>query len=214
MEKEIIVLTKSSKKGGYCIAGVDTTTGEWIRPVSNDTRKEGAVPLTDILYEDGTELQLLDIVKINFIKPKPTKAQPENYLYDDSRYWIKTGSSSIDEVIKFRGYDKINKVFYNNKKELEEEELGSDNSLLLLNVKNSCIFIKTFSDSGDKSIQFNFEYNNQNYIFFKVSDKKILDKYSDKCNGRFDEKEFRRVVFSLTDKFKGKYYKMVAQLFD
>lgn len=213
MEKEIIVLTKSSKKGGYCIAGVDTNTGEWIRPVSDDISKEGAVPSNDIVYKNGTELQLLDIVKINFIKHKPTKVQPENYLYENKR-WIKTGSSSIDKVIEFRGYDKISEIFYNTKKELDEGEVGSDNSLLLLNVKNSYFFIKTFN--GNKRVQFNFEYNNQIYKYFKVSDKKILDKYSNKSDGTLDKKESRIVVFSLTDKYykTRKYYKMVAQLFD
>lgn len=32
-KREIIVLTKSSKYGGLCVAGVDYNTGHWVRLV-------------------------------------------------------------------------------------------------------------------------------------------------------------------------------------
>lgn len=67
MEKEIIILAKSSKHGEYCIAGVDSKSGEWIRPVSDNITNEGSIPLQDITYEDGTQIQILDQVKIEFL---------------------------------------------------------------------------------------------------------------------------------------------------
>ena len=33
MKKDIIVLTKSDKRAGYCVAGIDRLTGEWVRIV-------------------------------------------------------------------------------------------------------------------------------------------------------------------------------------
>lgn len=36
MKKDIIVLTCSAKHGGYCVAGIDTETNEWIRLVASD----------------------------------------------------------------------------------------------------------------------------------------------------------------------------------
>lgn len=44
MEKEIIILTKSAKYGGLCVAGVDFKTGEWVRLV-----KKGGGRLLGIL---------------------------------------------------------------------------------------------------------------------------------------------------------------------
>lgn len=43
MEKKIIILTKSKKHSGYCVAGIDYETGEWIRLVSSDLETEGAL---------------------------------------------------------------------------------------------------------------------------------------------------------------------------
>ena len=45
MEKrQIIVLSKSSKYQDYCVAGIDIYTGEWIRPITNNTVKENGIP--------------------------------------------------------------------------------------------------------------------------------------------------------------------------
>ena len=41
MEKKIIILTKSKKHSGYCVAGIDYETGEWIRLVSSDSETGG-----------------------------------------------------------------------------------------------------------------------------------------------------------------------------
>jgi hypothetical protein len=214
MHKEIIILAKSAKHGEYCIAGVDIKTGEWIRPVSNNMAKEGSVPLIDITYVDGNQVQIFDIVKIKLLKHKPTISQPENYLYDSTKYWEKTGRSNLEELIKQRGYDQVNQIFYNNGKEVSEEELCAQPSLLFLNVKNSYIFIKTF-DEGNKKIQFNFKYNNIDYEYFKISDEAIKKEFLNEYDGTHNYRENLPVVFSLTDKYRptGKYYKMVAQMF-
>lgn len=212
MFKEIIVLAKSSKRGGYCIAGVDTETGEWIRPISDNSVKEGAVPREDIMYSNGKELEILDKVKIKIKSANPTESQPENYVYDSSEVWEKTGRSSLDSVLRFRGYDRVDKVFYNIGNSVTENEIGGQPSLLLLNVKNSYIFIRSFED---KKIQLNFEYNNQSYKYFKISDELIKYKYQDKIDGNYNYKDNLAVVFSLTDRYdkSNKYYKMAAQLF-
>lgn len=53
MEKDIIILTKSFEKSGYCIAGIDYETGEWIRLVSSDIFNEGAVPKEQLTLDNG-----------------------------------------------------------------------------------------------------------------------------------------------------------------
>jgi hypothetical protein len=60
MYKEIIVLAKSPKRGEYCIAGIDTFSGEWIRPISSNINNEGSVPVEDITYNDGKQIEVLD----------------------------------------------------------------------------------------------------------------------------------------------------------
>lgn len=214
MNKEIIVLAKSSKHGEYCIAGVDTITGQWVRPVSSNVTNEGAVPLRDIIYKDGTEVQILDKVKINIVEHKPTNSQPENYIYNPTVTWKKEGVSSLEEVISLRGYDEANNIFYNTKKEVSQYELSGQPSLLLVNVKNSYIFIKTFEE-GVPRIQFNFSYNNLEYKYFKVGDEVVKRNLINKPDGSYYFRANLDVVFSLTDKYDrtGKHYKMAAQMF-
>lgn len=212
IQKEIIVLAKSSKHSEYCIAGIDTTTGEWVRPVSDNISSEGAVPLEQITYQDGSELQVLDIVSIQFIKPVPTKSQPENYLYDPDHCWVKTGHATIEEVIQKRGYDDVEEIFYNTDKVVSEEEIDYSPSLLLLRVENPKIYIKTFES---QKIDLNFKYRNTWYNFFRISDIQIKQQYTDKEDGKYSCGISRIVVLSLTGKYEGsgKYYKMVAHIF-
>lgn len=213
MYKEIVVLARSTKRGGYCIAGVDTITGEWIRPISNDVLNEGAVPLSDITYRNGERIEIFDIVKIKLTSYNPTKSQPENYIYDSSEKWEKIGKSSLKEIINFRGYDTTNKIFYNTDKSVKESEINGSPSLLLVNVKNPCIFIKTFPEK--RKIQLNFEYNNEKYKFIKISDERINNIYKDVTDGCYNIQNNLSVVFSLTDKYiyTNEYYKMAAQMF-
>ncbi|GAB6156012.1 hypothetical protein JCM17380_47640 [Desulfosporosinus burensis] len=64
MGKEIILLAESKKYNNLCIAGIDTSTGEWIRIVSQDSGVSHAVKVEDAIYEDGSVPELLDIVEI------------------------------------------------------------------------------------------------------------------------------------------------------
>ena len=43
MKKEVAILTKSSKYKGYCVAGIDVNTGEWVRFVSDNEQTHGAL---------------------------------------------------------------------------------------------------------------------------------------------------------------------------
>ncbi len=218
MNREIIVLAKSSKHNDYCIAGIDLSTGKWIRPISLNASKEGAIPLRDITYKNGETVQIFDIIKIDITHHKPTKAQPENYVYNPLVPWVKIDRTTLEEVTKFRGYDQPGMIFYNMGKEVSETELedkqAKKHSLLFVNVKNSCVFVKTFQP-GKPRYQFNFVYNNINYEYFKISDRKVISSLDNVGDGRYNHKTNLPVVFSLTGKYQltGRYYKMVAQMF-
>ena len=56
-------MAKSNKHSNYCIAGIDINNREWVRPVSSLTHIERAVPREDATYENGEEVQVLDIVR-------------------------------------------------------------------------------------------------------------------------------------------------------
>ncbi len=58
---QIVCLANSKKHGDRCIAGIETSTGKWIRPVSN--LDDGRVPINMCLV-DGEEPLPLDILEI------------------------------------------------------------------------------------------------------------------------------------------------------
>ena len=211
MEKKIIILTKSKKHSGYCVAGIDYETGEWIRLVSSDLETEGAVPCEDLQCSNGETLEVYDIIMCRLLRKCGTIVQPENCLYDESVKWKKVGKSNLDEVIKIHGYDSVEYVFENEDTKLPADWIFSGNpSLCLLKVKDASIWVKTFED---KKISLNFTYDDVRYKYMSISQIDLLNYYRNKTDDSYPLGTVT-VVFSLTDKYywNGKYYKVVAQI--
>jgi hypothetical protein len=211
MEKKIIILTKSKKHSGYCVAGIDYETGEWIRLVSSDLETEGAVPWEDLQCSNGETLEVYDIIMCRLLRKCGTIVQPENCLYDETVKWEKVGKSNLDEVIKIHGYDSVEYVFENEDTKLPADWIFSGNpSLCLLKVKDASIWVKTFED---KKISLNFTYDDIQYKYMSISQIDLLNYYRNKTDDSYPLGTVT-VVFSLTDKYywNGKYYKVVAQI--
>lgn len=211
MEKKIIILTKSKKHSGYCVAGIDYETGEWIRLVSSDLETEGAVPWEDLQCSNGETLEVYDIIMCRLLRKCGTIVQPENCLYDETVKWKKVGKSNLDEVIKIHGYDSVEYVFENEDTKLPADWIFSGNpSLCLLKVKDASIWVKTFED---KKISLNFTYDDVQYKYMSISQIDLLNYYRNKTDDSYPLGTVT-VVFSLTDKYywNGKYYKVVAQI--
>lgn len=211
MEKKIIILTKSKKHSGYCVAGIDYETGEWIRLVSSDLETEGAVPWEDLQCSNGETLEVYDIIMCRLLRKCGTIVQPENCLYDETVKWKKVGKSNLDEVIKIHGYDSVEYVFENEDTKLPDDWIFSGNpSLCLLIVKDASIWVKTFEN---KKISLNFTYDDIQYKYMSISQIDLLNYYRNKTDDSYPLGTVT-VVFSLTDKYywNGKYYKVVAQI--
>lgn len=209
MRKEIIVLTKSIKHNGYCVAGIDANTGEWIRLVSSDYESEGAVPPEMLRYHDGTIVQIYDIISVEIIKHVPTYVQPENFLYSCDEKWKKIGISNLDEVLELHGYDNPIYVFGNTDKSLPSDwKFTGDSSLLLLKVTEPVIWVKTFEN---KKVSLSFAYKNNKYNYISITQDKFMS-LTDGCYSAGSDS----IVFSLTDRYyyNGKYYKVVAQILE
>ena len=210
MKKTIVIMTKSSKITGFCVAGIDIQTGEWIRLVSDDEIGEGAVALKDMIYQDGTEMQILDVVTIECLDHVPTDAQCENYLYDSRHYWQKIGKYLLDDVFELIECQNKGYVFENTNKFLEEFEVTGE-SLLLVSISDIALHVSFNPYKNKNQYRIDFTYNNKKYNDFSVSDIKLKNRY--KSVGDYLISGEHYAVFSLTGEFKGKCYKMLAQLF-
>lgn len=212
MKKQIIILAKSIKHfPNYCIAGIDVETGKWIRPISSFDDIEGAVPLEHLRQANGEELNILDVVEIDFIKHVPSIAQSENYIYNENIMWKKVGEIGLEELINIYGLSDPEYIFENTDKELSDIDISGE-SLLFVKIQDPVVFIKTFDK---KKIQLCFTYMGRRYNYFRIEDPTLKQQFWEYDDGIYNLDNEMYAVFSLTGKWNvtGKYYKILANIF-
>ncbi|MDR0606648.1 MAG: hypothetical protein LBG80_20445 [Bacteroidales bacterium] len=91
MQKDICILANSRKKGGFCVAGKDVTTNEWVRIVGDSNGTE--LSLTQIAYSDTmgqvhrTPYEPFNkFLRIDLGQCVPLNYQPENILVTPTRW--------------------------------------------------------------------------------------------------------------------------------
>ena len=220
MEKEIIIMAKSWKRGDYCIAGIDTTSAEWVRIVSADAARQHAVTDEDMKYEDGTSPQILDRVRIECTAHTPNDYQPENYTMDSSYYWEKTGRADIDEIIDLHPTEFHGMLFYNNDKKVTPREVqaisdANKYSLALIRPLNTLINVKRWDGSTRPKITACFKYGAINYRFITVTDPVFARSYQALDDGDYSLDNVYFVV-SLADPnpSDGDHWKLVATVLE
>jgi hypothetical protein len=158
MKKQIVIMTKSLKDKDYCVAGIDTSSGKWIRLVS--TKDGGAFPKE--LFDDSN-INVLDVIEVQFKSPEPYKMQKENWLIDETKPIVKLGSRTLNQVLALRPHDKPKFIFGNDKGELAADEVkGLDHSLEMLYVRNLA-FDTSLKGDGRHHHKVVFEYNGTKY---------------------------------------------------
>lgn len=75
---ELICLANSTKMGGRCVAGLATDSAGWIRPVAGDT-DHGQLYQRHYGLGQGEEPEVLDVLEIELLRPRPGPGQPENW---------------------------------------------------------------------------------------------------------------------------------------
>lgn len=81
IKKQILCLANSRKYGGRCVVGKEVLpdrTLAWVRPVSDYGK--GEVMPDEMCFDDESMPQLLDVIEVPLVEPKPLSYQPENWL--------------------------------------------------------------------------------------------------------------------------------------
>jgi hypothetical protein len=94
-----VCLANSRKLNGRCVAGKEYLSGDpglWVRPVS--AREHEEVSEYERQYEDGSDPQVLDVLDVPLLEPRPKDYQPENWLLDPDHYWERCGRIGWDEL--------------------------------------------------------------------------------------------------------------------
>jgi hypothetical protein len=216
MIKEIVLLTKSKKIGNYCISGVDTETGEWVRIISEDNNIQNAVRASDIKYQDGTMPDIMDIVRIKCKGANPTIHQPENYVMDNGYYWGKKGSMSMKELLKIHPIENKSFLFYDADKSIDASILNTIKekdrySLIMINPKDIRVHVNQWPEG--KKVTMSFIYSNRQYRYMRITDTEFENEYKDKPAGNYILGQKHFLVISLGDQYTdGKHYKLIAKV--
>lgn len=219
--KTIVCLARSSRPGGLCVAGRELTqtgAGAWIRPVS--ARPSQEISAAECLLADGSELNLLDVVEIDFDAPEPGVHQQENHRIAGGRRWRRRGRKTWNEALELvenppdlwidghsSGNGRNNRV--------PELLLGSvDNSLYLIAPMDLSLDVADEQYGGGppkRKLRANFEMSSISYRL-TVSDPKVKSAFARCPEGTYEVGDCLACI-SLAEVYDdGHAYKVVASL--
>ena len=99
MTKDIIILTKSKKDNGYCVAGIESETGKWIRLVSPNKLLNGSLTDFDMQMTNGEICEPLDFVRVEISQAVPSGCQTENHMITGSKSGITMRKHEITDTV-------------------------------------------------------------------------------------------------------------------
>lgn len=170
MERTIAILTKSSKFGGYCVAGIDVTSGEWVRLVSDNKLTHGALSDDNIRYADGCICNPLDIVCVDVERAVPCAHQSENYLIDSHRRFRKIRECSLAEILQVHPSDNFAYIYENTQPYIDGDAIKSIGYSLMLVSVSSLEIYKVRTSNNQQKTKASFIYNGQRYNNIAVTD--------------------------------------------
>lgn len=220
--KTIVCLANSKKWKGLCVAGLELSSsgsaGEWIRPVS--ARADQEIQRSEIRYADGSYLDLLDVVSVPFLEPRPFAFQTENHLIVPGQPWVKTGTFSPKGLRALcseptalwsngpRSYHGVND------KVPESAAAGFSHSLVLVEPKDLLIEV-VLDYQNQKQVRAHFRVG-QTFYNCAVTDLKVEAEFIGREAG--DQWTYGRsavACISLTEKaLQGNHVKLVASIID
>lgn len=209
MKKEVAILTKSSKYKGYCVAGIDVNTGEWVRFVSDNEQTHGALSAYDISYADRQICKPLDVVLVEVVGAVPLGHQPENYLINSREYWEKTGECTLADILAVHPAEVQPYLYGNASPFVDAAEIDDIGHSLTLVEVSSLTISQTTNIYGKPKTKASFVYNGKLYTNMSVTDP---DFYSVPDGTRYAN---AHLVISLPDTPlpEDSYYKFVAQIY-
>lgn len=165
MMVELLILTKSFKHKGYCVAGINTKTLQLLR-LCGTKLEAGALQEQQCIYSNGCMMRELDLVSVEICNNAPTKIQPENVNINES---IKMTLIARDRYDLLHDYmmrlEKKSYIFYNTNYKLTNYEATQNNCSLMVAYISNLDICKNESIKTKAS----FSYNNNLYNNISVT---------------------------------------------
>ncbi len=159
-----VILTKSSKHGKYCVAGIDVSNGNWVRLTTDDVNTDGAVSDEDLECIDGRNAQVMDEIEID-VEPDPDRIQPENMKIIPRNSLPRfIQQYDLNMVLRIHPAERENYVFFTRYKTIRPEYINDPRSLMLIEVRNLVV-----EEKNDKAVA-SFDYASNRYTDIHVTD--------------------------------------------
>lgn len=216
--KRLVCLANARKLHGRFVAGRAwraSRAGSWIRPVSDREGQE--VSEYERQYEDGSDPQVLDIIDVPVLGPRPCDYQTENWLLDPRFYWERVGRlSRLDLNVLI---DPITPLWidghstYHGRNDTIPLHLADSlrDSLRLVHVNLLRLVVfrpgEAFGNNK-RRVQGRFSHAGKNYRLW-VTDPCIERTYLAKLNGTYEIGNSFLTV-SLGEPYQGACYKLIA----
>jgi|ERR1041385_8788902 hypothetical protein len=215
----IVCLANSRKPGGSCVAGLEVTgpgLGKWIRPISARPTEE--VSLEERRYQNGQDVQLLDVVDIDFLEHRPHSCQVENHVIDDNVHWRLVGKLPNNQL---RAHATAVGPLWldasSSGKGLNDRVHGADADKLdhsLKLVLPGALRIRVVTAYGKRQVRAAFDLGEHQYDL-TVTDPTLETRYLAKADGEFPYPGEAVACISLGEPYKDGYrYKLVASIID
>ncbi|NWK12373.1 dual OB domain-containing protein [Clostridium cadaveris] len=217
---ELVVLSKSRKHGGYCVAAIDCGNRSFVRLISRNKLNHYAIAENDLIDQNGKCAEVLDNVvvvpdKNNISLP----FQPENELIDTGYYVFNKGKFNN---IKLRSIingmtNKYEYIFFNIDKRISSIELhqiDSNNihSLELIIAEKLTIRVK---EVNKRTLKGSIYYKGNWYNDLSITDIEFEKNYYDKVdnfNYGYITLNNPYLLISLGEEFNGFHYKLIASV--
>jgi len=216
---EIICLANSRKLSGRCIAGLRTDGRGWIRPVSESP--DGTLFQGHYVLKDGSEAQVLDVLKIELLKPRPAPYQPENWVISSTHWKLIERPASFEQQRIFRAFIVHGPALFGDQSDRISAEVFSEapaESSLGLVIPDEIEWTVTKNIKGRRQIRALFNLGGAPYNL-GITDP-VLEQYLTKRpfgNYSIDSIGLKRndkllLTVSLGEPFQGDCYKLVTSV--
>ena len=173
MKRTIAILGKSRKLSGYCVAGIDMKTNEWVRL---EHPKYSSLSHGDLLISGNKECEVLDVVEVQCLdNPSNKPYQPENVTLNtryNLRFLYKTSWSDILPKIKLSNEENGLILGIDSRFDTVDNiaKLNDMSSLQLIKVSDLSIYSIYNPNSFYDTIKASFTYGGKHWSSFSVTD--------------------------------------------
>ena len=210
MRKRLLCLANSRKWQGRCIAGIDVSTRQWIRPVSD--RPTGELSEAERILPGGAEAAPLDVVEVCVSAHTPKQYQTENWTIDSRFPFRLLGRlnpsvlTSLEQTPPSLWLNGHSTVVGENDRMPVASSPGPLGSLLLIRANLSILVRNPYQQR--RVVNARFMYRETPYEL-RITDPLVEGSYLRRPIGRYECGE-HYLTLSLGQPFEGHVYKLVA----